>query len=374
MKVIFLCSSLEPGKDGVGDYCRKLAASLITAGHEATIIALNDKFLNIKKQSEKQYDGQTPIGVFRFSPFSSWVDKIKSISDIISGEKPDWISLQYVAYGFDKKGLPFYLPQKLQQLSTHCKWHIMFHETWIGISSATPLTHKLYGHFQKKIAVSLVRLLQPVIITTTNVLYQLVLKEKNIQASCIPLFSNISRHATDETFLSDTGEKYGLNLKSDQYYKLGVFGTLYPEANLHLVMPAFINKKNTVKKVVVILFGKNDRPEEVTKLKKNLKRSTIFIELGELNEQKVSSVMSILDEAILCTPVEYIGKSGAYAALRLHNVKVAVLSSSPIPKYAQDILQYNVSLSERSAEQWNVQEVSKRFIALLDEYTALKSL
>ena len=76
--------------------------------------------------------------------------------------------------------------------------------------------------------------------------------------------------------------------------------------------------------------------------------------------------MSILDEAILCTPIEYIGKSGAYAALKLHNVEVATLSSSPVAKYEKEIRQFNNYLSERQAEKWSVTYVKDKFIMLLD--------
>jgi len=45
MKIILVCSSLEPDRDGVGDYSRLLAGALITQGHECTLLALNDKFV-----------------------------------------------------------------------------------------------------------------------------------------------------------------------------------------------------------------------------------------------------------------------------------------------------------------------------------------
>ena len=32
MKIVFICGCLEPGKDGVGDYTRRLSAELIDHG------------------------------------------------------------------------------------------------------------------------------------------------------------------------------------------------------------------------------------------------------------------------------------------------------------------------------------------------------
>jgi hypothetical protein len=45
MKIIFLCGSLEPGCDGVGDYTRRLAGELIKQGHHIAAVALNDQYL-----------------------------------------------------------------------------------------------------------------------------------------------------------------------------------------------------------------------------------------------------------------------------------------------------------------------------------------
>ncbi len=366
MKILFLCSSLEQGKDGVGDYTRKLAGALIRAGSKATIIALNDKYLKAEHVKELQEDNGNSIEVLRFSNNSLHRSRVSMVKTYIRDFKPDWISLQYVPYGFDKKGLPFYLPKMLQQLRGDFKWHLMFHETWAGISHGVLLRHKVYGYFQKRIASNLIQSLQPQKITTTNLLYQLVLKEKNICASILPLFSNISMHAQEEEYLSSIEKKYSINLEDNEYYKLGIFGTSYPEAMLSSVIPKYINEQLKDRKIVLLIFGKNNLPQEIEKLKMNLKPTVTFAEPGELSESKVSNIMSILDAAVLCTPFEYIGKSGAYAAFKLHNVQVETLSFSPIPKYEKEIQLYNEYLSKRPAEKWSVEYVSNKFISLLN--------
>jgi hypothetical protein len=365
VKILFLCSSLEPGKDGVGDYCRKLASSLEQVGHLAIIIALNDKYLQADTVKEYQYDDARKITVLRHSQSLLWKDKITGLQETINDFDPDWLSFQYVPYGFDIKGLPFYLPKALQQLTGRFKWHFMFHETWAGISNAASSRHKIYSLFQKRIAQDIVASIDAPVITTTNALYQRVLEKKGIRASCLPLFSNISVHAPDEAYIASINEKYSVDLKSDAFYKLGIFGTAYPEASLYTVVPGFIRENNPGKPIILLIFGRNNLPEEIEKLKKSLPANVIFAQLGELNEIKVSGVMGILNQAILCTPFEYIGKSGAYAALRLHNIPVATLSFAPVVKYEKEIRQYNSYLSQRPAAKWSVQYVRSKFIALL---------
>ncbi len=202
LKIIFLCSSLEPGKDGVGDYTRKLAGALIYSGNPTAIIALNDKYLKTGHLKELQEDDRNSIEVLRFSNNSmdsyshyayQWLRNLYTLKLLIRTRS----ALQYVPYGFDKKGLPFSLPKMLQQLPGGFKWHLMFHETWAGISKGVLFRHKVYGYFQKRIATGLIQALQPKKITTTNVLYQLVLKEKNIKsASILPLVQRYLRART----------------------------------------------------------------------------------------------------------------------------------------------------------------------------------
>lgn len=366
MKIFFLCSCLEPGKDGVGDYCRKLACCLAATGHKAELLALNDKFLQAEVTSI-QYDGRQAVAVYRLPRLMPWKEKIKKIQNIIHVYDPDWLSFQYVPYGFDKKGMPFYLPKILQQLTGRFKWHIMFHETWAGISDAAPLLYKIYGYFQKRIATRLIRALHPLKITTTNILYQLELKANGICALRLPLFSNIAVHQPEVDCLAAIEAQYRIDLSGTECYKLGLFGTSYREGQLDVVIPEFISKLKRDKKIIVLAFGRNNQPGEMVKLKAKLHKAVVFIELGEVYESKVSTIMHVLDIAILCTPAEYMGKSGAYAALRLHNVEVATLSSAPIKKYEKQLRQYNDYLSKREDHKWHVAYIKDKFIALLNE-------
>src|ERR1043166_8574031 len=43
MRIAFLCSSADPGRDGVGDYTRMLASECVRKGHECCIVALHER-------------------------------------------------------------------------------------------------------------------------------------------------------------------------------------------------------------------------------------------------------------------------------------------------------------------------------------------
>ncbi len=179
MKILFICGSLEPGKDGVGDYTRKLAAELQKQDIGVSVIAFNDRFVEENMVEHTQTDENEVIQVTRFSPGASIKLKREYIEQLIQKSGFDWISLQYVPYGFNKKGVPFYLPKSLEQLSTKINWHIMFHETWIGMSVLSPFMHRVYGYFQQHIIAALIKKLKPKVITTTNRYTSLPWKKRN---------------------------------------------------------------------------------------------------------------------------------------------------------------------------------------------------
>jgi hypothetical protein len=102
MKIAFLCSSLEPGRDGVGDYTRTLAGELVRLGHQVFLIALNDRWITGEKAEE-----QARLQTLRFGPNLSIAGRVTIARQALDQFAPDWVSLQYVCYGFHPKGLPW---------------------------------------------------------------------------------------------------------------------------------------------------------------------------------------------------------------------------------------------------------------------------
>jgi hypothetical protein len=108
IKILFLCGSAEPGKDGVGDYTRCLCGELNRTGHEAQILSLCDKqatgFVTQTQVSEK-----TAVTVRRIPIATSNKQRLVWTQEILKNETSDWISLQFVTFSYDPKGLPFWL-------------------------------------------------------------------------------------------------------------------------------------------------------------------------------------------------------------------------------------------------------------------------
>ena len=131
MNITFVCSALESGRDGVGDYCRRLGGALVGLGHEVHLIALHDKWIN-EIQTEKYQN----LSVLRI-PAETWMSQVLFITqESIRTLRPDWLSLQYVCYGFHPKGLAWRWNPLFRNLANLVpRRHLMFHELWIGQST-----------------------------------------------------------------------------------------------------------------------------------------------------------------------------------------------------------------------------------------------
>lgn len=220
MKILFLCGSLEPGRDGVGDYTRRLAGEIMRQGHDAIIIALNDRYIGGStldngsgftetagltgdlKALESLWDTDfrvrccthdadgTPVPAIRIEPNFPWRRRERMIEDVTKVFAPDWVSLQFVPYSFHSKGLPFQLLWMLGKLrkTIPVKWHVMFHELWIGYNPQRPFFSKLVAALQQLC----VKWLHDFDIASTHLpVYMNSLRELHFDPQPLPLFGNI---------------------------------------------------------------------------------------------------------------------------------------------------------------------------------------
>ena len=365
MNIVFLCGSIEPGCDGVGDYTRRLAEALILLEHKVSVIALDDKYVSIANQ-EIGIDAGV-VSTYRIPTSFTDQQRCTQARHWIDQINPDMVSLQFVIYSFHKKGLPFGLKNTISRICNGRSVHIMFHETWLGVTKSASFKDKAYGFFQKQIISSLVKNLKPRLITTTNGLYKTLLKELNITAKIIPLFSNIPIATKDAMFIRNIFSELELD-SIKTYYIAGIFGNIYNDSNLReaiidLEESARVNNK----KLLVLGFGKiSGRASSIFQQLKLEFLDRMFIKhLGEFDTKQLSNLIQILDVAISPTPAKHIGKSGVYAALRLHDKKVIIPNTLLFPEYEAEIIDFNNQLELKSAEFFNVSNVAKDFSRLI---------
>ncbi|MCY7421213.1 MAG: hypothetical protein LH478_05650 [Chitinophagaceae bacterium] len=366
MTIVFLCGSIEPGCDGVGDYTRRLSKELLI-NHKVSIIGLNDRYVSAVQQRASRDRAQ--IGEYRIPASITTKNRIALAKDWINQINPDVISLQFVIYSFHEKGLPFGFKNTIGNICNERFLHIMFHETWLGVTKSASFKDKIYGFLQKRIILSLVKTSQPRLITTTNGLYKTLLSEVNITAKIVPLFSNISIADKDEVFLKKIYSELNLDVNRS-YYIVGVFGNIYNDSNIRDGIIEFENSKKSENITTVVLgFGKiSERAASIfQQLHFEFSNRIIIKHLGEFEPKQLSNLIQILDVAISPTPAKHIGKSGVYAALRLHGKAVIIPNTKLFPEYEHEIMDFNKQLELRSAESFDVANVAKDFSRLISQ-------
>jgi hypothetical protein len=368
MKIIFLCGSLEPGRDGVGDYVRRLACELIKHGLEVAAVALFERELIFEKQ-EKQYCEDISFCALRLPSRLPVNKRFLLTKEYIDNINPDRISLQYVPYSFQNKGLPFWLPEFLQKLNGESKWHIMFHELWIGFTKISPLKHKITGYFQRNILLRVIKKTKPDLITCTNGLYQSILMHYYVRSEILSLFSNIPLAQPNAL----TKEKIlrVLAVEEDELHEwhfTGIFGNLHDSNRIEKIIEnQWQEAKQKCKKLAIVGVGKLDAggTKAFKQLEQIFTNRIKFIHLGEQSPECVSNLLQMLHAAISSTPSQHIGKSGAYAALRLHNINVIIPDGEIVPEYNAAIKKYNTELLKRPQEAWSAAFIAERFLKLL---------
>jgi len=354
MKIIFLCGSAEFGKDGVGDYTRRLCGELIRIGHVAQIVSLCDKKVaNFTNQNQEVEEAK--VAVYRIPSSSSKHQRLLWSQEIIDKVQPDLISLQFVPYSFNPKGLPFWLPTFLKKLKGKHKWHIMFHELWLGIDIESSFGHKCIGKLQQLIVENMVNYTKPSFISTQNKLYQFFLQLHNIDADILPIFGNIPVTAVKN--------------KLNEFTQFVLFGTIHPGAPFKDFIEDLMSTSTKSDKPIKFVFiGKNG--VELPTFTAILESQKISYDvLGVQSEDVISQVLINSDFGISTTPYFQTEKSGVYAAYREHQINTICVSREWTPTKGQytipQIIKYeknNLNLIPMNVKLVDLNRIANQFI------------
>lgn len=310
MKLLFICSSLAPGESGVGDYVRRLAHQLSILSNQVALFSLNDKLTCFDCDSNDSHS-------IRLSAILPWDFKLKVLRVFCSSFEPDWISLQYVAYGFDRRGLPLLLHARLKTICPSAKWHLMFHELWIGPSRNSRYRRQIVSFLQRQIAKNLFKYLHPAVVHTTNPFYSYLLMELGIPNSRLPLFNGIIADPLDNDWFIHELTKLGIHDSRDNWFFVGMFGSCYPDFPLCVqAIHAASLAKSLDKKLAFFGIGGGvgtgkSWEEQILKVIP----TALVCHFGRKDEGQIASMLSNMDLGLPSTPFEVLGKSSAAAAM-----------------------------------------------------------
>src|SRR5258708_22206609 len=94
------------------------------------------------------------IKTFRFDLGLSWNARSVRARLWIEAFSPDWISLQFVCFGFNSKGFVHDLVKPLSRICEGYRIHWMFHELWVGIDADARLKLRVWGWFQSSVSIN----------------------------------------------------------------------------------------------------------------------------------------------------------------------------------------------------------------------------
>jgi hypothetical protein len=313
-RFLFVCAGAEPGGDGVGDYARRLAGELERCGHAAALLALDDR--NLGAGLERG------VGELRLSHSDPWKVRLRDAGEFLKECRPDVLSLQYVGYGFDPRGLPLGLAAKLQMIAKGKPWHVMFHELWIKPDGGWRF--QILSRLQKAHVADLCQVLRPGLVHTSNQNYAARLADAGIPSSVLPLFSNIELAPADKNLRSNLVWGIDPRLDPDGVWIFVFFGSIHPgwDTEKFLERVAGAARRAGKQAAIFLSLGKNPgRGAEIWDSMQCLKMKSLhFLKVGGLPVDDVSRHLQAADFGIATTPLGLLGKSGSAAAIASHGL------------------------------------------------------
>ncbi len=315
--ILFICGSLNAGRNGVGDYTRVLAGHLQTQGCITALIATHDVEVD-GVIHEQQHAGNHAIPTLRISRKTSHALRWKAVSDHVNDVDPEIISLQFVPFAFHSKGFPRRFVQQLGRPAfRHRQWHVMFHELWVGAQGSS-VKSRLLRLGQQWLIKKLYEELRPVMVHSHLPIYIEELKSIGIPASPLPLFANVATGGTRGNLSQvSRGGVFRLAFFSQMELSSPVtkfLGDLVAE--LHDTTPGG--------SIEVLLIGGN--AAKIAETGNGL--AALFPALGVMSVGFLSDVdlLSRLESVhlgITPVPLHALGKSGTVAAFLMQRVPVA---------------------------------------------------
>jgi hypothetical protein len=274
--------------------------------------------------------------VLRLAGGLPWKKRADQLGRFLQSHQPDRASLQYVPYGFQKKGLPFSLPARLAAAVPVAGWHVMFHELWVGITRSSPWKHKLAGCFQRGIVKNLIKRLRPVAVHTSNPLYLELLQNAGIRAKRLPLFGAIDLDGSQLGWMADRLAELGITARNrKEWFLAGMFGSCYPDFPLERqILGLSTRASESGKKIALFGIGGGvGTGEEWEKRARQVLPSVVARHFGRQDEARVSALLQTLDLAMPSTPAEFLGKSSAAASMALHGASLDNSYCVDMPEY-----------------------------------------
>jgi hypothetical protein len=322
VKIAFLCTSLNPGRDGVGDYSRRLAAACVRHGHTCLLVALNDRHVASPAALRERSNE------VRLAAALSWSRRATLLAGLLRDFGPDWVSWQLVPYGFHPKGV---LPPACFALTNAVRpWpnQVMLHELWLGLARPRRLGERLMGACQRARLLAFLRRLRPDRLQTTNPAYRAALARHGWDAAVLPLFGNIPIAPVDAAAAAAALAMVpeAAAWPAEPRWVAVLFGTIHPQWRPEPTL-TWLERAAALarRRLAVLAVGRIGRTGETT-LARLARRpaAPLLAAAGAQSPEAISHLLQAADFGLATHPWNLIAKSGSTATLLEHGLPVLV--------------------------------------------------
>lgn len=342
MQIIQIVSRLPPAIDGVGDYACLLARQLRDAHDIHTTFVVCDPECEMAKTEPPS---TTIDGFPIFQLKKQTAGELLRI--LAQPGMPAIVLLQFVGYGYQKRGCPIWLERglhtwKSEKKKTERRLLTMFHELyangpfWSSAFWTSPV--------QKWIAKSLARMSEHCftnLAVNVRILKHLTARDEN-NFTVLPVFSNV-------------GEPENLPGWNGRKPRLIVFGSAGQRRKVYFECKASLEKTCQLMKLDEIVDV--GAPFELPQL------SVRVSQRGILPASEVSREMLAARAGFFAYPTAYLGKSGIFAAYAAHGLLPVTFEASQMKNedglkagehylFANDLGGCDAEKTAKGAHQW----------------------
>jgi len=223
-KVVHIVPTLPPAINGLGDFCKILANNL------ARDQSVKNVFMVANGPPGKTWPD---IHVFNSSTFL----------DVLAGQAPDVVILQYVGYAYNKYALPFYLVRGLERCKQQYKFKLLvfFHELYSSSGSLLKLPFYTQG-LQRSIVRGLLDIADKAFTNCSQykeILNMMVADRQRSEnlIECTGIFSNIPEDLINPSAAKDDGTLvvFGSAVRRRAVYANGSFPDLLKALRIRVV-------------------------------------------------------------------------------------------------------------------------------------------
>lgn len=276
MKIAILVNNYPPTICGIGDYTYLLTRELLAAGVEVHIICRDT-------QTGARHDGEHIHPVI-----CNWDGEGRQRARQLVGElRPDWLIVQMIGYGFDRRGLPFNMLPLFSALKRDgVRTLTFFHEVRIrangdprrwAIARLQTFLARRMGQLSTESATSID-------------FYADVLKKGVPGVHLIPIGTGIAPVEVPPAGRSALCRRYGIEEGS-------VVVATFGNRDIRTYLPEFDRLAEEVPGLVWLLCGRVSTPAEVLKSRGYLRHT------GELASEDIYRALSLGDVAFMPEPV-----------------------------------------------------------------------